>query len=586
MTNLSSSIQNIPVVIRYSKNGQSASCSTTQSALLAFETERKLNTRINSTDVLEDTGFNREAISELNKYNTKRPLDLDADWDSKSAPTTSVSCPLDSMSCQFDSWDGDSQNWDLPQGPARLFNDSKYPDCGFLAMSEHTSEMSQLDRLISEGCYKAKGGGKTSSPRLVINDGLQKYQRAEYIALRLNTHILIAEDLIAYFKALSLTNGIIENFIKRVQKNDSLGVAYSLLADWAVNMPQLLSMEELEEQYSEDEVDETNVLGMLDDPDEHEYSIPSDHRYIPIGEGSGRNTGDYSLSGYLAELNDETDTPAAATELFDRAMLDLDDRGQFIFKKSFSKKFKHLMIDEVNNVGLANFQTEVTSTYNLKTLGNICTRAFKDLKNEEVGEFLATYRGHKAKIVKREFDDCPMLRVLYNRLGNISDLAKAKSSGSWLIRLSTQAVSLNGYEPTPNRTAILKARWFEIHPEKDGKPVFVADKDYSHKVEFVDVPKNEIFKATINIPGSPVFVSDIPKLEKPEPTVADKLRQQANGIRVRANALTAECTGSLFVIGQRRNMPMVSRRLVLDYQRWSEMMNYAAKLDKLAKLAI
>ena len=308
-----------------------------------------------------------------------------------------------------------------------IFDDSSYSDCGFIAMAEHTEEMSSLERFISESCYCPRNGGKVTHPRPVLSDGLTKYFRSEYVAKRLQCNATTADRFISDWQRLSLTGSIIETVIRGIQKKDSLASASIYFSRLASQMPdpdledEYDTYDRLQNEliYSDDETDEEFLMEQEDR--EHE-SVPEGHIFIPVGFD-----------------NPEPKSPLGWN--YHKAIRELHGTYSYIATKA------------------------------------LCSRVMKAkrLSNFETSMFLKLYRD-KLKAVKAFWiKQDRKLGTIHKHLLSTGPQNLA-IAGSWLARLAVGKETLAGYVPKPEGTKILKDEYFT---RKDPKPV-------KEKFEFPD----------------------------------------------------------------------------------------------------
>ena len=164
-----------------------------------------------------------------------------------------------------------------------LFDDSEYGEA-FIGMAIHTSEMSGLDRMISEDGYK---GAKVSIPRFLQTDGKIYWQRPEWLAKQIETDALTASKFVAMWMRMDPTEKMVKTFIRWIQKN---GVHGALV--YFTKLTQELDSVTIEA----DEFIPLNIVEPEPEPDEDEvnledeevdlvdFNVPSiPFRYIPIG---------------------------------------------------------------------------------------------------------------------------------------------------------------------------------------------------------------------------------------------------------------------------------------------------------------
>jgi len=345
----------------------------------------------------------------------------------------------------------------------QLFDDSKYADCGFIAMAEHTAEMTTLDRIISEDCYCPRNGGKVTHPRMVLSDGLTKYYRAEYISKRLQCNSGTAERFISDWRRLSLTSDIIETVIKGIQRKHSLASASLYFTRLASQMP------------------DSDLLNHYDTMDR--------------------------LQGSIAESDDETDEEfiALQEELESSPVPDgysfipVGETGEKIAPDVLTWKYRRLI-------------EELHGSYSYIKTKALCSKTIKDKKisNFETTMFLNEYRRHLDSVTKFWLKSDKVFSKIYNKVLK-TDAKNLPKVGNWLAKLAVGKVAVPGYVPNDTFTKMLKDLYFS---RKDPKPVKVSP--FELPLESFS-PKSRPAKVDLSIPSA--FQLDLPEPEHREGNV-------------------------------------------------------------------
>ena len=192
----------------------------------------------------------------------------------------------------------------------RLFDDTDYHDgVGFWALGPHQSNMSGLDRMISEQCY---AGYHVSDARLLMNDGLRRELRAEWVAraagFKTTPEVMgMFQNIIEAWKTMEATPKMIRQFIRWfkpaakwekaseragswmiTEREDRLINGFVFFRDLAGQLESVSNWDPIGEPFLDpDDYAQDEWFDILDvkkdEIEEREYNIPSPFRWIPIG---------------------------------------------------------------------------------------------------------------------------------------------------------------------------------------------------------------------------------------------------------------------------------------------------------------
>jgi hypothetical protein len=335
------------------------------------------------------------------------------------------------------------------EGIARTFDDSDYPDCGFEAMSQHTQDMTQLERWISESCYCPKNGGQISHPRLMKTDGLVKYQRYEYMAKRLQCSEEMAHRFIKVFKQLDISGSVANQILKRITKAKSVDASIVYLEKLALEMPdpQIKSRNQ-------------KLEGLADTHSSFSAFVakkPDIFNMATIGEIRD------SFDNFLAKSG--VNGINAWTDLDDLEYVPAPDSFKYIPIGELEESKDSLSYKYYNVVN------KMFKTLNYIELKKLCGQAIKSqMSNNDTSWFIRVYTKRKAESVKFNRNRSKSFDLIYTRLDALLSLSPAQAQvqlnknnvGHWLANLAHGRVTVTGYTPDAVFTKILTDKYFEL----------------------------------------------------------------------------------------------------------------------------
>ena len=287
-----------------------------------------------------------------------------------------------------------------------LFNDNHFGE-GFDGMARHTSNMTQLERNISEHCYY--NGNRLLDPRIVENDGRTLTTKPEYIMKKCGIDIYTAEKLTEYFLSLNFTAKMREQCIEEIRK-DSEKAASMLLELSMID----LNLKEVTEQSKEEQLirERQGEIETASDQDlerifiEIEKEVESTktgYSYVPIGDSSKVELPEFSEK-YFSVIKQLRDSSYDELHSLTKKVFALPNYEKALFFKEYSR----VKNDKLERV----------------------------LKSNRLGELTKRLKAQK----------------------NIKDLNKAIS---YCIALDKGKKRLNGFNPSPTTRRILKQTFFE-----------------------------------------------------------------------------------------------------------------------------